>query len=829
MKLKTIQQTIVKIFLFLLAIVLTISITPPPSARAANNAVYENAYNIHRVLTYAAEYYNKENKKFPTLSRADFEILGLNPKYWTTLFDAPDCTNFVSQCLYDGGLPLSSDWKYKGGRDGFHPWTVAPDLYRYLLNLGYSSEKTLSNSYLIRPGDVVFFDWGIGEGISHAAICVKNDGKESYMAQHSPNREAQSFATYKSIYPKLTAYIVHMTDSSGLTEVTSSYKGKTIYLTSRRPATNGLKIITSPKATVSANPATAFTVTLNKFGEASFVTSSKQYLVTYIGTDSELSRIDRRFASVELSSNSANSEIDKSWSWSAFRIFKKGDYFFIQSQINGKWLQVADDKVSVKASAKEALEWERFKIEEVSSSSTPTPTPTPTTPTPTPQPTQPANPSSPNNVTNQQTGNSNSAEIINLQYEIKEGGLYFFWTPIYELIYEIHCVDSNGNDKVYLRFYHSNKYSNELSLGIIDKDYYWYLVVPETGSKSNTVFVRATKTSPTPVNNNENKGYTFVEPPAPQYSVNLDNVGLWWSATESEGYYLWRHDYSATNIEAFLAGQKLNSGYPIYSGSYTDYSIIAGEKYSYQLQSVKTASEYNYAGYGNSIEVTVPEQQNSATDSTASYYLPETAADNTDSYAVVFNYSLPSSWVDKADIIALYDRGVVPEYMTRNYFQTTTRLDFLRLAYLAIEAELGSAAELLLDRGIDDFSLEFTDIADEGKDRYCAVVLNRLGIIQGVGEDRFEPDRKITRQEAAAFLSRIHRFIQTGEVTPYTYKGSREAKYSDDHKIAEWAKSAIYNMRFIGVMQGVGNNKFDPQGSYTYEQSIVTFKRLLDY
>lgn len=35
-------------------------------------------------------------------------------------------------------------------------------------------------------------------------------------------------------------------------------------------------------------------------------------------------------------------------------------------------------------------------------------------------------------------------------------------------------------------------------------------------------------------------------------------------------------------------------------------------------------------------------------------------------------------------------------------------------------------------------------------------------------------------------------------------------------------------MQQSGIMGGVGNDQFDPQGTYSWEQSIATLKRLYD-
>jgi len=192
-----------------------------------------------------------------------------------------------------------------------------------------------------------------------------------------------------------------------------------------------------------------------------------------------------------------------------------------------------------------------------------------------------------------------------------------------------------------------------------------------------------------------------------------------------------------------------------------------------------------------------------------------------------FKYSAASGWAAEP-IAAMYGLGIIPDYMIYDYGSPTTRLDFLRLAYNAVQYKIGFLPYYLDQMGITDIYCVFTDIEDEGHDRYYAGVLYLFGIITGVGDNKYDPYSRITRQEAAVMLSRIYRFLNPGSITDYN-AGNLDYKYADDGNIADWALYGVYNMRDIGVMSGVGNDLFDPKGAYTYEQSIVTFKRLLDY
>ena len=53
--------------------------------------------------------------------------------------------------------------------------------------------------------------------------------------------------------------------------------------------------------------------------------------------------------------------------------------------------------------------------------------------------------------------------------------------------------------------------------------------------------------------------------------------------------------------------------------------------------------------------------------------------------------------------------------------------------------------------------------------------------------------------------------------------------FADNDRISPWAFDAVGQIQSVGIMQGVGNNRFDPKGPYTTEQSIATMLRLYDY
>jgi hypothetical protein len=54
------------------------------------------------------------------------------------------------------------------------------------------------------------------------------------------------------------------------------------------------------------------------------------------------------------------------------------------------------------------------------------------------------------------------------------------------------------------------------------------------------------------------------------------------------------------------------------------------------------------------------------------------------------------------------------------------------------------------------------------------------------------------------------------------------ATFADNNSIASWAIEHVGRVQAAGIMGGTGNNMFSPQDPYTREQSIVTIVRLHD-
>lgn len=169
-----------------------------------------------------------------------------------------------------------------------------------------------------------------------------------------------------------------------------------------------------------------------------------------------------------------------------------------------------------------------------------------------------------------------------------------------------------------------------------------------------------------------------------------------------------------------------------------------------------------------------------------------------------FATSTPSNWA--VDYVReAHSQNLVPDHLMDRFTSSITRAEFTALAVALYEATTGRT---ITGR------VTFTDTDDVNVQKMAY-----LDVVQGVGGGRFNPDGLLTRQEAAAMLSRLIGVVQTP-------MRNHPATFADGDSISGWAREYIGQMRLFGIMGGVGGNRFDPNGRYTIEQSITTMLRV---
>ncbi len=104
----------------------------------------------------------------------------------------------------------------------------------------------------------------------------------------------------------------------------------------------------------------------------------------------------------------------------------------------------------------------------------------------------------------------------------------------------------------------------------------------------------------------------------------------------------------------------------------------------------------------------------------------------------------------------------------------------------------------------------FTDVAKDSSYSPYIEWAYKNGIVSGIGESKFAPNRAITREEIAVIFERY------AKVTGYTLPVTREASvYADEKNIGNAYRAAVTAMQQAGIMMGGKGNKFNPKGNAT--------------
>jgi len=165
----------------------------------------------------------------------------------------------------------------------------------------------------------------------------------------------------------------------------------------------------------------------------------------------------------------------------------------------------------------------------------------------------------------------------------------------------------------------------------------------------------------------------------------------------------------------------------------------------------------------------------------------------------------PSDWamedIGYAETMGMLEGFKVP------WTNAITREQFCDLSYNMLEFALLPEWEV---------TSEFSDTKNEK-----IAGLYHFGVINGRGNGIFDPEGKITREEAATILYNIsEKFgMETDSII------STLVAYADDENISDWARKNVYNMRKIGVMTGKDTG-FMPKDSITVEESVATILRI---
>jgi hypothetical protein len=185
---------------------------------------------------------------------------------------------------------------------------------------------------------------------------------------------------------------------------------------------------------------------------------------------------------------------------------------------------------------------------------------------------------------------------------------------------------------------------------------------------------------------------------------------------------------------------------------------------------------------------------------------------------------VPSGWAASEVEQALIE-DLIPDSLYLGYKDNTTRMEFCHLVMKMIQVKTGmTISEFLEVKGAVVEPLNFTDTDDP-----LILAANALGIVDGVGNNKFNPNGLLQRQQAAAMLARSSKVLgyDTPSDLPVVFSDSSTFQVYAVEPIA-FVSAAKDRTSGRNVMGGMGNNMFGPAAPYTKEQAILTMLRLFN-
>ncbi len=162
-----------------------------------------------------------------------------------------------------------------------------------------------------------------------------------------------------------------------------------------------------------------------------------------------------------------------------------------------------------------------------------------------------------------------------------------------------------------------------------------------------------------------------------------------------------------------------------------------------------------------------------------------------------------------------------------------TATAYEQIAEKAVEAPsewAEKAVDFAYESGIiENWNYEFKNAV--AYEEFCEMLKKLISIIKDDGSEisvdttdlTLTDEEYITREEAAVVIVRtLNLYVPNMPVTELYYD------FDDGENISHWASAAVQVVCNLGLMNGMGENKFAPKEFITVEQAIVTLVRMYD-
>lgn len=162
-------------------------------------------------------------------------------------------------------------------------------------------------------------------------------------------------------------------------------------------------------------------------------------------------------------------------------------------------------------------------------------------------------------------------------------------------------------------------------------------------------------------------------------------------------------------------------------------------------------------------------------------------------------------------ICKLAEMGVLRGKEYRLFYpnDNITREEFVKMLTVAYKLNIENKTDKFTDVNADDWFMPYVAAALEN------------GIVNGVSDDMFGTGQNITRQDLAVMA--YNAALKNG--VEFNTEGVQ--KFSDDDKISDYAKTAVYALKSQDIVNGIDSKNFAPQDTATRAEAAKILYALI--
>ncbi len=126
----------------------------------------------------------------------------------------------------------------------------------------------------------------------------------------------------------------------------------------------------------------------------------------------------------------------------------------------------------------------------------------------------------------------------------------------------------------------------------------------------------------------------------------------------------------------------------------------------------------------------------------------------------------------------------------------------------------------------DNKSKLFNDVKDSHWFSGSVAKANEYGIVNGMGDGSFMPNKAISRQEAMVMIAKAMKIAKMETTLNEADTSTQLSRFNDSNSVSVWAKISVATCTKLGVMEG-SNGSLRPQSNITRAETATVVMKML--